>query len=335
MQRFVEENAKKFTTRNILLATGVICAGAYTTRKVIQNVYPKIYQKLKSSSSPNEGANKLSFLTTPPDVGAKNVASPKVNRDFVTELLKLLKIALPGLWTKEFGYLVLHSGSLIARTFLSIYVAALDGKLARSIVQKDIAKFLGYLLKWIAVAIPCSFINSLLRYLEKKLGLAFRNRLAMHSYNLYFSKQTYYKIGNLDSRLVNPDECLTEDLRLFSDTVAHLYSHVTKPLLDIVVIVFTLKRIAMKRGSSWTVPLALGTVVTFLTSEVLKAFSPRFGKLVSEESQKRGYLRYVHSRIITNSEEIAFYGGHKVSKSFPDVYDAISRKRRFKVSLPL
>lgn len=100
--------------------------------------------------------------------------TPGFDREFIIRLYKLIKLMVPSVFCKETGLLFVHTCALSLRTFMSIYVASMEGLMVKFIVRKDVRSFALMLLKWLAVAVPATFINSMIRYLECKLALAFR-----------------------------------------------------------------------------------------------------------------------------------------------------------------
>ena len=150
-----------------------------------------------------------------------------------------------------------------------------------------------------------------------------------HAYGMYFKNETYYKVSNLDGRIENADHRLTDDISTFSSSVAHLYSSLTKPCFDLLLIGIAMARSSRRMKANIVMGPALATVVIGTTAHILRIVSPKFGQLVAEEANRTGYLRHVHSKIITNAEEIAFYGGHKVSRSCRKLACSLIMSSRF------
>nr|ULR57055.1 ATP-binding cassette transporter CL7664C1 [Spodoptera frugiperda] len=237
---------------------------------------------------------------------------PGLNLEFIRQLISLARIMVPGVRSHEVALLSAHTLCLFTRTFLSIYVASLEGSIVKHIVQKDMRRFAMLLLQWFGIAVPATFINSMIRYLESRLALAFRTRLVNHAYELYFKNQTYYRVANLDARIENADHRLTEDVSVFTQSVAHLYSSLTKPCFDLLLIVLTLATYSNKMKGNIFIGPSIATLVICMTGQLLRLLSPKFGALAGEEARMKANLRHVHARLIAHAEEVAFYGGHKV-----------------------
>lgn len=85
----------------------------------------------------------------------------ELNREFFRNLVRLLKICVPGWKSKELRLLISHSVFLVLRTLISLYVAELDGRLVSSLVRGKGRKFLSGLVWWMIVAVPATFTNSM------------------------------------------------------------------------------------------------------------------------------------------------------------------------------
>ena len=91
-------------------------------------------------------------------VGRKTV---ELNREFFGNLLRLLRIVIPGWRSRELKLIISHSVFLVMRTLISLHVAEMDGKLVSSLVRGKGKEFLLGIVWWMAVSIPATFTNSM------------------------------------------------------------------------------------------------------------------------------------------------------------------------------
>eukprot|EP00871_Galdieria_phlegrea_P005475 jgi/Galph1/5929/GphlegSOOS_G4573.1 len=235
----------------------------------------------------------------------------RVDKVFLNNLWYFLRIIFPSVRSKEFGTVLLVGMLLVARSYLDIWVSDNGGDVVKAIVGRNLKRFIRKaVLNILLMSIPISLVNNLLKYTISELQMLMRRRLTLYFHEEYLSYQTYYKVCNLDSRIQNVDQLLSQDVDKFTNSLATLYSNVAKPLLDIVL--FS-NRLARTLGSSG--PLIM--IAYFLiTSAILRAIQPPFGRLTADEQKLEGEYRLRHSRLITHSEEIAFYGGGNREKIY-------------------
>lgn len=307
------------------VATSIVaaCLLAYSTKvalPMIENLFNKnntrqdcVNNNLTTKNYENDVKKRKTAIITRRERLKNRI--PALNLIFILQFIKLTRIMIPTLICTETLLLSGHTLFLILRTFLSIYVANLEGAIVKYIVRKDPTNFIKQLLKWFGVAIPATFINSMIRYLECRIALSFRSRLVEHSYKLYFKNQAYYRVTVLDARLENCAQRLTDDIETVSSTVSHLYGQITKPCFDILLMAIALANLTKSRNANIITGPILISGVVMVSALILRLVSPKFGQLVAQEAEKKGYLRHVHSRLVSNSEEIAFYGGQKVELS--------------------
>uniref|UniRef100_A0A8C7KUH4 ATP-binding cassette, sub-family D (ALD), member 3a n=1 Tax=Oncorhynchus kisutch TaxID=8019 RepID=A0A8C7KUH4_ONCKI len=200
---------------------------------------------------------------------------------FFLRISKILRIMVPRWFCKETGYLLFIAAMLVTRTYCDCFVT---------------------------VHFQFALVNNLLKLGLNELKLKFRERLTKHLYDEYLKGYTYYKMGNLDNRIANADQLLTQDVEKFCNSVVDLYSNLSKPLLDIGLYIFKLTSSIGAQGPSSMMAYLLisGLFLTRLRKPI--------GKMTVIEQRYEGEYRYVNSRLITNSEEIAFYNGNMREK---------------------
>ncbi|CAH1395753.1 unnamed protein product [Nezara viridula] len=266
--------------------------------------------RFKKSKKPRQPARKILQPEVEYVIGEKTPIKVKayVDANFMRQLRFLLRIGVPGWLSPEAGFMALVAASLVARTLCDIWMIRHATVIEGTIVTMDKMGFRFNLFKFFAAMPMIALVNNILKWGLGELKLRLRTRITHYLYDEYLKGFTFYKMSNLDTRIANADQLLTTDVDKFCDMITSMYSNICKPLLDIFIYVY---RLATNLGGQTPGLLLLylffgGSLLTYLRRPA--------GRLTVQEQKLEGEYRYINSRLITHSEEIAFYSGNNKEK---------------------
>ncbi|XP_020708602.2 ATP-binding cassette sub-family D member 3 [Athalia rosae] len=260
--------------------------------------------------------------------------SPKahVNAEFFKQLRHLLSIGIPGIFSMETGFLFLIAGSLVLRSLCDLWMIQVGTHIESAIVSMNAPLFRQRLLTFFTALPLISIVNNLIKYGIGEVSLRLRTNITHHLIDKYLKGFTYYKMCNLDNRIANPDQLLTTDVDKFCESCVNLYSNIAKPLLDIFIYVY---RLTSSLGGQ--TPLLMLSYM-FVAGTFLTHIRKPIGAMTVQEQRLEGEYRHINSRLIVNSEEVAFYQGNNREKltlltSFQKLVTHLRRFLEFRVSL--
>uniref|UniRef100_A0A1Y1M2Q2 ABC transporter domain-containing protein n=1 Tax=Photinus pyralis TaxID=7054 RepID=A0A1Y1M2Q2_PHOPY len=317
-------NLSKYLTRNNALAASSIAVTLWLVYK--QNHATKA--KASNKSVAKREKEEIQYMIS--EKGTPRKKRAQVDALFFHHLWQLFKIGVPGVFTVEVGYMILVALSLVGRTGCDLWMIHSLSKIEHAIVCMDKSRFMTTLAEY-AVYLPViSVINNMLKFTVGELKIRLRANVTRRLYDDYLRKFTYYHMSNLDNRVANADQLLTTDIDKFCESVAELYCNTSKPILDILLYIFKLNT-NMGFG---TIGLMCGYLI--FAGVFLTYLRKPVSYFTSNEQKLEGEFRHVNARIITYSEEIAFYHGNEKEKltvltSFNKLMGHIRKFLRFQI----
>jgi len=164
----------------------------------------------------------------------KAISNQRKNaQPFSARFKRIVEIIIPSWNSKEFCFVAVLSGLLIARTIFSVVIAEMIGQNVMALVSKNWIGALQGVITFSLLSFPASFINSYIKHISSLLALMFRVRLSEYVNKQYVKGVNFYAACSLHG-INDVDQRVTTDIKQFCEEIASLYSSIFKPILDII-----------------------------------------------------------------------------------------------------
>ncbi|CAI9109451.1 OLC1v1009273C1 [Oldenlandia corymbosa var. corymbosa] len=275
---------------------------ALTVRRAFANIK-------KNSAYSNAKAQLYSselLAASPLEVDSPPPSFPQLQaipRALPLRVAAMSKVLVPSLVDKQGLQLLAVAVLVVSRTWISDRIASLNGTTVKYVLEQDKASFVRLIGVSILQSAASSFVAPSLRHLTGMLALGWRIRLTKHLLKNYLRKNAYYKVFHMSSKNIDADQRLTQDLEKLTGDLSGLVTGMVKPTVDILWFTWRMKLLTGRRG------VAILYAYMLLGLGFLRSVTPEFGDLTSREQQLEGTFRFMHERLRTHAESVAFFGG--------------------------
>ncbi|XP_061344262.1 ABC transporter D family member 1-like isoform X2 [Gastrolobium bilobum] len=215
----------------------------------------------------------------------------------------MCKVLVPTLRDKQGAQLLAVALLVVSRTWISDRIASLNGTTVKFVLEQDKASFIRLIGLSVLQSAASSFIAPSIRHLTARLALEGRIRLTQHLLKNYLRNNAFYKVFHMASKNIDADQRITHDLEKLTTDLSGLVTGMVKPSVDILWFTWRMKLLTGRRG------VAILYAYMLLGLGFLRTVTPDFGNLISQEQLLEGAFRFMHERLCTHAESVAFFGG--------------------------
>ncbi|CAK7334627.1 unnamed protein product [Dovyalis caffra] len=225
----------------------------------------------------------------------------------------MFKILVPSILDKQGAHLLAVAFLVVSRTFVSDRIASLNGTTVKFVLEQDKASFVRLIGISVLQSAASSFIAPSLRLFDPCILQAFGCYFNLspvtwdHKFALHGFRITY--VFHMSSKNIDADQRITHDLEKLTTDLSGLVTGMVKPSVDILWFTWRMKLLTGRRG------VAILYTYMLLGLGFLRTVTPDFGDLASREQQLEGIFRFMHERLRTHAESVAFFGGGKREKA--------------------
>ncbi|XP_052197814.1 ABC transporter D family member 1 [Diospyros lotus] len=218
-------------------------------------------------------------------------------------IASMFKILVPTVLDKQGAQLLAVAVLVISRTWISDRIASLNGTTVKYVLEQDKAAFIRLIGVSVLQSAASSFVAPSLRHLTARLALGWRIRLTQHLLKYYLRNNAYYKVFYMSRTNIDADQRITQDLEKLAHDLSGLVTGMVKPSVDILWFTWRMKLLTGRRG------VAILYAYMLLGLGFLRSVAPDFGDLANQQQQLEGTFRFMHERLRTHAESVAFFGG--------------------------